>query len=114
MEYRLLAKEEWPIALPLLREHGGMLPNEGMISCALDGDKVAALAVLQPALHGEPVVIDKQYQGKVNFYSLQMQWKRALPKGTEYWVFCPNDKIARLAEGSGMHMVPWSIWKGSV
>jgi hypothetical protein len=112
--YRLLERNEWELAKPLLTPFGGVLPEMGWISGAFDGDKLVAAHVLQPALHGEPVVIGEQYRGKVNFYKLQMPWKRALPKGTEYWVFSPDHKIARLAEGSGMEEVPWRIWKGRI
>jgi len=112
MEYRLLDKSEWGMAVPLLSSIGQVLPDCGWVSCALDGSSVAAADVLQPAWHGEPVIIDPHYNGKVDFYKLQMPLQRALPKGQAFFVFAPNRKIARLAEGSGMQEVPWTIWKG--
>lgn len=112
MEYRLLEKKEWPLAKKLLSTIGQELPEYGLLSAAIDGNTIAAVHVLHPLLHGEPVVIDHAYNGKVDFIKLQMPLKRQLPKGTEFYVFAPNRKIARLAQGSKMKQLPWTIWKG--
>ena len=112
MNYGLLREADWSLAVPLLSSIGQQLPNIGFISAAIDGHHVAAVHVVHPVLHGEPVVIEPRYNGKVDFYKLQMPLKRAVPKETFYYVFAPNRKIARLAEGSGMQQLPWAVFRG--
>jgi len=88
------------------------MPVMGFASVALDGEQVVGFLCLQPALHVEPIWISPEYRGKVNPVKLHSTLMAYLPKGTPYFAFVPDRKIALIAGSFGMKPRGWDVWEG--
>ena len=112
MDYKILPRGQWDKVLPIFQRNGVRLPEVGIISSAMDGDKVCGFMCLQPILHSEPLWIDPVYRAQVNFRSLHRTLSNHLPAGTEYFAFAPNEQISRMAEICGLQEEKCRVWKG--
>lgn len=113
MNYVILPQPQWQYLEPTFRHFGSKPPSMGVIAAAVDNQHVAGFMVAQPALHVEPLWIDKPYRGKVDFLRLRNKIAEVIPQETEYYVFAPNNKIARMAELGGLSEMNYRVWKGA-
>jgi hypothetical protein len=114
MNYGLLTPEEWPQAKFILDSFGQNFQQYGaaIIASCKDDERIVGLHCLHPVLHGEPVWIDPDYRGRVNFLYMKEQLTSSLKPGTEYYVFAPDRKISVMAGVAGMKRLAWEVWKG--
>lgn len=88
-------------------------PVMGIASVAISDEKVVGFLCLQPVLHVEPLWISPEFRGKVNPVKLHNTLVGCLPKGTPYFAFVPDRKIALIAGSFGMKPRGWDVWEGS-
>ena len=104
MRYELKDLSELP--------HFDNMPAIGLASVAMEEEMVAGFLCLQPALHVEPIWISPEFRGKVNPVKLHSTLITHLPKGTPYFAFVPDRKIALIAGSFGMKPRGWDVWEG--
>lgn len=114
MNYRLLAREEWPRLAELVEERFLPSPEVATVAVAENEDGVIeGMLMLQLQLHMEPLVI---LNPAVSFMRLHAVLDGALAerKGVCYFAFTADDKVARMAELVGMEPTPYRVWKREV
>ena len=106
--YRFLQPEEWDRVKSIFEEYASdCIPDPSvsrMVIAERDGNIIGILAC-QPAMHSEPLWIDKNERGKVN-------WKRMLAMlGNQmFYVFASNEKIGRMCELAGFELLDLKVY----
>jgi hypothetical protein len=112
--YRWLKKEEWGRIAEIFRRHEVEPPNEdiSIMVVAEDGDKVVGLLPFQLVGHAEPLWIAEGYHGRVNWKQMvgiiEAGIRDTVP---QYFVFAPDERIARMCEIAGMERLPWVVFR---
>jgi hypothetical protein len=114
VKYELLDPDEWPRLIELVDPLTFPIPPPHSASAVVarddsDHGQLAGALFLQPQLHMEPLIISQKYSGYVNFSRMVRLFESHL-EGREYYVFAPDEKIARMAELVGLTRLPWMVY----
>lgn len=112
--YRWLKKEEWGRIAEIFRRHEVEPPNEdiSIMVVAEDNGKVVGLLPFQLVGHAEPLWIAEGYHGRVNWKQMVGMIEAGIRDTVpQYFVFAPNERIARMCEIAGMERLPWTIFR---
>lgn len=112
MDYILLPRAEWSKVLPAFEQQKVPMPEMGVIAAAVDRSNVGGFLCLQPAMHAEPLWIDRAYRGKVDFRRLLKTVTQTMPMTVPYYVFASSPKIERMAEIANLTDMKYSVWRG--
>jgi hypothetical protein len=112
MDYILLPRGDWSKILPAFEQQKIPMPEMAVVAAAMNGSEVGGFLCLQPAMHAEPLWIDRPYRGKVDFRRLLKTAVSPMPASCPYYVFAPNRKIERMAEIANLTDMKYSVWRG--
>lgn len=112
MDYFLLPNEERSKLAPVFEKQGVAIPPMSVIAIATNDSGIGGFLCLQPAMHAEPLWIDRQYRGKIDFRRLLKTVTQTMPARVPYYVFAPDAKIARMAEIAKLTDMKYSVWRG--
>ncbi len=112
--YRWLKKEEWGRIAGIFHEHGVEPPSEdiSIVAVAEENGQIVGLLPLQLVAHAEPLWIAPGHEGKVSWKRLLAMIDAGVNKTvTQYYVFAPDSRIARMCELVGLDRLPWTIFQ---
>ena len=112
---RILPSEEWSKLAEIFAQNGSKLPETEFARIGVEEEdgKIVSFLAMQLALHAEPLWQHPDYRGRVSFKRLlhMMELEFEGEKDFAYYVFSPNEQIARMAELAGLKLLPWKVWK---
>ncbi len=112
--YRWLKKEEWGRIAAIFREHDVEPPSEeiSIVAVAEENGRIVGLLPLQLVAHAEPLWIAPGHEGKVSWKRLLAMIDAGVRKTvTQYYIFSPDSRIARMCELVGLERLPWSVFR---
>jgi hypothetical protein len=120
LTYRILPPQEWAKLVEYCTTKYGYIPPDPAFATASvveDGDKIVAAHILQVQYHAEPIMIDKDYSGRVNFLNMVKKLEELffLQEGSKtYYAFSDSRLIDEMAEKAGMKLTPYKVFKKEV
>jgi hypothetical protein len=118
IEYRFLAPEEYEGLRPVFEENGGDLPSPQLsaIFAAFSEDKVVGFHVLQYVPHAEPMWVDPEFRGQVNWREFQRGIESLFDKeeGGSYYIFPSDERVAKMCKRGGMTQVELPAWRRDI
>jgi hypothetical protein len=118
IEYRFLSPEEYVLVKEVFEEHEGDLPDPQLsaIYAAFDGGRVVGFHVLQYVPHAEPMWINPDYRGQVNWREFQrgIESLFSASEGGSYYIFPSDERVAKMCKRGGMEEVPFKAWRREI
>jgi hypothetical protein len=112
--YRLLRHDEWDRIAPIFEQQGHVVPHPEIANVAIaesaDG-QILGFLMLQMVLHAEPLWIDESERGKVSWKRLLGVLESLFEGPSCYYVFAPDEHVARMAEAVGMEKLPYAVFQ---
>ena len=117
LSYRILPESEWDKLDTVRDKMPGPLPSNPLSSqCVVaenDQGRIVGILFMQMQWHMEPIHIDTNYRGKVNFPRLVNTLLEDAPAGFHYWVFSTAKRIGQMFKHVGMKCERgYVVWRG--
>lgn len=117
--YRLVKEDEWEWLGDKFESSGYnriLLPHPSVSQCVIAefDDDIVAFLFLQVTLHSEPVHIDAEHRGKVNWLRMLHTLESAMIVGCEYYAFAPNPKVEGMCRAAKMTDLGWKVFQKRV
>lgn len=107
LTYRILGPDDNDELIRLFVENMPQwrVPVLALISGVFDDERLVGCWVIQPAMHAEPLIVDSDYRGRVDFSTLQRLAEEKIPKGTALFCTTHDDRVAKVVQRHGFSLV---------
>lgn len=118
MEYRIATPEEVQILKPIFDEYDSPLPDPMFSKVAVavdDSGCVKGFLVLQLVYHIEPLYVNEESRGEVNFFKLQDVLESLFTENSTHpwpYAFTSEERMDAVMERAGYSELPYNkVWR---